>query len=110
MLHGGEHDRWDLEVRGGILGAARLLIGVEDHPGGKQLIRLRWWPEVPGRGPFLTLGLAALTVTAAHVHAWLASLLLGFGTLVPALNIVEQCMAAMAAMGVAVERLRSPNG
>jgi len=110
VLHGGEHDRWDLEVRGGILGAARLLIGVEDHPGGKQLIRLRWWPEVPGRGPFLTLGLAALTVTAAHVHAWLASLLLGFGTLVPALNIVEQCMAAMAAMRVAVERLRSPNG
>jgi len=110
VLHGGEHDRWDLEVRGGILGAARLLIGVEDHPGGKQLIRLRWWPEVPGRGPFLTLGLAALTVTAAHVHAWLASLLLGFGTLVPALNIVEQCMAAMAAMRGAVERLRSPNG
>jgi len=110
VLHGGEHDRWDLEVRGGILGAARLLIGVEDHPGGKQLIRLRWWPEVPGRGPFLTLGLAALTLIAAHVHAWLASLLLGFGTLVPALNIVEQCMAAMAAMRVAVERLRSPNG
>jgi len=36
--------------------------------------------------------------------------LLGFGTLVPALNIVEQCMAAMAAMRGAVERLRSPNG
>src|SRR5207245_64889 len=94
VLRGEEHDLWDLEVRGGILGAARLLMGVEDHPGGKQLIRLRWWPEVPGRGPFLTLGLAALTLIAAHVHAWLASLLLGFGTLVRALNIVAQCMPA----------------
>src|SRR5205823_4005900 len=41
VLRGEEHDRWDLEVRGGILGAARLLMAAEDHPDGKQLIRVR---------------------------------------------------------------------
>src|SRR5205823_3444057 len=45
VLRGGRHDRWDLEVRGGFFGAARLLLGVEDHPGGHQMLRLRWWPD-----------------------------------------------------------------
>jgi len=107
VLRGAEHDPWDLEVRGGILGAARLLIGLEDHPGGKQLIRLRWWPDVPGRGPVLALGFAGLTVAAARAGAWEAALCLGLGALLPALHMVEQCMAAMAAIRWAVARLRS---
>src|SRR5207249_1407804 len=47
VLRGERDARWDLEVRGGFLGAARLLMGVEEHAGGKQLVRLRWWPVVP---------------------------------------------------------------
>src|SRR5204862_178230 len=50
VLLGGEHDRWDLAVRSGFFGGARLLMGVEDHGGG-QLVRLRWWPYVPAFGP-----------------------------------------------------------
>ncbi|HYT82491.1 MAG TPA: glycosyltransferase [Gemmatimonadales bacterium] len=106
VLRGEEHDPWDLEVRGGILGAARLLMGVEDHPGSKQLIRLRWWPVAPERGPLLAAGLAALTVAAARADAWLAALFLGFGALLPAVHIVEQCMAAMAAIKQAVQQLQ----
>src|SRR3989449_7208553 len=47
VLRGGRVARWDLEVRGGFFGAARLLMGVEEHAGGKQLIRVRWWPVMP---------------------------------------------------------------
>src|SRR5437870_1264402 len=107
VLRGAEHDAWDLEVRGGILGAARVLMGLEDHPGAKQLVRLRWWPDIPGRGPILVLGFAGLTVAAAHAGAWLAALFLGFGTLLPALHIVEQCMAAMAAIRQTAGRLQN---
>ena len=107
VLRGAEHDAWDLEIRGGILGAARVLMGLEDHPAGKQLVRLRWWPEVPGRGPVLVLGLAGLTVAAARAGARLAALFLGFGTLLPALHIVEQCMAAMAAIRQTAGRLQN---
>src|SRR5439155_57576 len=92
VLCGDEHDGWDLEVRGGILGAARLLVGVEDHAGGKQLLRLRWWPKVPARGPLLALGLGALTFAAMQSHAWVPAVLLGLGALLPPLHIVEQCM------------------
>src|SRR2546425_694879 len=45
VVRGGEFDRWDIEVRGGILGGARVLAAVEDHGGGQQLVRLRAWPR-----------------------------------------------------------------
>jgi hypothetical protein len=106
VVRGGRHDRWDLEVRGGILGAARLLMGVEDHPRGQQLVRLRWWPQIPERGPILTLAFAALTVGAAQAHAWVAAAILGCGALLPALHVIEQCMAAMTTIGQAVEHMR----
>jgi len=107
VLRGDEHDSWDLEVRGGILGVARLVMGVEDHAGGKQMVRLRWWPRIPVRGPLLALAFAALTAAAADAQIWGAAVLLGLGALLPALHIVEQCMAAMATIREAVGRLQN---
>ena len=106
VLRGDELDTWDLEVRGGILGVARLVMGVEDHAGGKQLVRVRWWPKVPVRGPILALVFAALTAAAGHAHFWAAAGLLGLGAALPALHIVEQCMAAMATIGAAVTEVQ----
>jgi len=51
--------------------------------------------------------LAGLTVAAARAGARLAALFLGFGTLLPALHIVEQCMAAMAAIRQTAGRLQN---
>jgi O-antigen biosynthesis protein len=45
IARGGEYDRWDLEVRGGLLGAARLIAVVEEHQKGTQLVRFRVWPR-----------------------------------------------------------------
>src|SRR5207245_3137671 len=41
---GGEFDSWDLEVRGGALGRRRLLLAVEEHAAGEQLLRFRIFP------------------------------------------------------------------
>jgi len=106
VLRGGRHARWDLEVRGGFFGAARLLMGVEEHPGGKQLIRLRWWPFVPVRGPLLTLVFAGLTFGATRDHAWVAAAVLGVGALLFAWRTLEQCTAAMTTTQEAVAQLR----
>ncbi len=46
FLRGGDFDRWDLHVRGGLLGAARLRIAVEEHGGGRQLTRYLAWPRL----------------------------------------------------------------
>ena len=106
VLRGGRHARWDLEVRGGFFGAARLLMGVEEHSGGKQLIRLRWWPFVPVRGPLLTLVFAGLTFGATRDHAWVAAAILGLSALSFAWRTLEQCTAAMATSREAVAQLR----
>ena len=106
VLRGEEHDAWDLEVRGGILGVARLVMGVEDHAGAKQLVRLRWWPKIPPRGPILALGFAVLAAAAAQAQLWGAAVLLGLGAVLPTLHIVEQCMAGMATIKQTVEQLK----
>ena len=106
VLRGGRDGRWDLEVRGGSFGAARLLMGVEEHAGGKQLIRVRWWPVMPAAGPLLTLVFAGLTGGALGDQAWVAVALLGFGALLFAARALEQCSAATATIREIVDRLR----
>jgi GT2 family glycosyltransferase len=65
VRRGGDWDTWDLEVVGGALGVARLIVAVEDHGAGAQLQRYRWWPSVPSTGVALTLASATLAVAAA---------------------------------------------
>jgi O-antigen biosynthesis protein len=94
-LRGGDYDRWDLEVRGGRLGAARLRIAVEEHGAGRQLLRLRAWPRVAPAGLVVMLLFAALSVGAAFDGAsWVASALLGTGAAMLALRMLWECAAA----------------
>src|SRR2546429_7854036 len=62
---GGDYDRWDLEVRGGMFGATRVLVAVEEHGHGRQLLRLRPWPRGSPMGGAPTLVVAALSPTPA---------------------------------------------
>jgi GT2 family glycosyltransferase len=73
VLSGGNYDRWDLEVRGGTFGALRLLMAVEEHGQGCQLIRLRWWPRLSPPGLVLFLLGLFLTAAAAADRAWWAA-------------------------------------
>jgi hypothetical protein len=41
VRRGGDFDRWDLEVRGGLLGYIRAIGMIEEHGAGKQAFRLR---------------------------------------------------------------------
>jgi hypothetical protein len=45
VTRGGDTDRWDIQVRVGPLGSARLRIAVEEHGQGRQLVRYRVWPR-----------------------------------------------------------------
>jgi hypothetical protein len=75
-FRGGEFDRWDLQVRGGALGSARLLMAVEEHGGGRQLVRVRVWPRFSIDGLFVGIVVGGLSLAAGLDGAWAASAVL----------------------------------
>ena len=74
---GAEYDRWDLEIRVGVVGAARLRMGVEEHAGGAQLVRFRCWPKWSTGALVSSLLLAVLCLLAGRDEAWAAAGVLG---------------------------------
>jgi hypothetical protein len=88
-------ERWDLHVRGGLLGSARLRLGLEEYGGGRQLVRFRISPTVP---PVAVASVAVLMVAAASAEltgAWGASALLSITALALAAWLVRGCALAV---------------
>jgi GT2 family glycosyltransferase len=69
-IRGGDFDRWDLELRAGRLGAARLWMAVEEHGGGRQLARFRARPKYSVEALVAISSLLAIAAGAALSHAW----------------------------------------
>ncbi|MBD1847740.1 glycosyltransferase [Cyanobacteria bacterium FACHB-63] len=106
-LHGGDFDPWDLEIRGGLTGSARLLIAVEEHGGGKQLIRLRCWSRIAPAAIVILVLLASLTLFAAIDQAAIAFLILGSLTLGFGIAASWDCAIAMASYLKALQQVQS---
>jgi len=104
-LRGGNFDPWDLEVRGGLLGSARMFIAVEYHGDGRQLLRVRSWPRCSLTAAALTLVFAGLSLGAGHDGYWAACAALGGITLLLALRVVNECAAATDAFLGAVKEI-----
>ncbi|XGB42407.1 MAG: glycosyltransferase [Nodosilinea sp. LVE1205-7] len=45
-LYGDDFSAWDLEIRGGLMGSIQVLMAIEEHGAGKQLLRFRCWPKL----------------------------------------------------------------
>ena len=69
VRHGGDYDRWDMEVEVGALVRARLLMGIEEHGGGAQLVRLRLVPRCSAEAVILVTALGASLLAAGFNHA-----------------------------------------
>jgi len=96
VVHGGEYDRWDLEVQGGLLGASRMLMAVEDHGAGTQFVRFRSWPRFSRVAVVLTLFFALLSAGAAGDREWSAAVILGTITALLTLRTLEEAAGAEA--------------
>jgi len=103
VLRGGAHDRWDLDVRSGTLGSARLIMGVEDHALGKQLVRFRWWPRCSWAGLGPAVVFAAIGAGAALDGAWPAFAVLAAVPVALALRALQECSTATGAVARAIE-------
>jgi GT2 family glycosyltransferase len=97
VVRGGQFDRWDLEVRGGLFGTVRIHMTIEEHGAGRQMVRLR------SRARFTPLGLAAslvavvllaLALLAAFDRAWFPATTIGLTAVSLALRAVMDCAAA----------------
>jgi GT2 family glycosyltransferase len=100
VRRGGDYDRWDLEVRGGSLGGARVRMTIEEHGSGKQMARYRVWPRWASRARWAAGSLAAGAASAAAVgrtFAAVAAALAAVAVLAATWALV-QCGVAIAAV------------
>jgi GT2 family glycosyltransferase len=105
VIRGNEYDRWDLEVRAGLFGTVRMLMAIEEHGSGKQLVRLRSWPRFSVIGITLTLLFSALSIGAELQHALVASVILGVIATLPSIRMLQECGGAMASALYAIKKL-----
>jgi len=69
---GGQFDRWDLRLRWGPVGGARLLTAIEEHGAGRQYVRFRVCPALH-RGRLVAALSGSLALLAALDGSGLAS-------------------------------------
>ncbi len=74
---GGDYDDWDLEIRKGLFGGARLLLAVEEHAPGKQLLRFRLSQTYSRFATVLSLIFVSMSLAAASYGAWVQGIISG---------------------------------
>jgi hypothetical protein len=92
---GGDYDDWDIELCGG-MGDARLVMAVEEHGAGKEMLRFRYWMKLPTVVSVALGAGALLTILAATGDAWVAAGVIGLGVLVTAVFSLRQAARGMA--------------
>jgi len=92
---GGAYDRWDLRVRGGLVGGARVLVGVEEHGAGRQYVRVQINPVIP-RAAMILVAVFAMLSTLAWPEAKAVSIGFGAAALVAMITALTQCGWAIA--------------
>jgi glycosyltransferase involved in cell wall biosynthesis len=98
IARGGEYDRWDLEVRGGMLGSARLLMVIEEHGAGRQYLRMRLWPTAKPVIFVVACLFAGLAMRAALDLEWNAWALLNIPAIFLVWRTIYESAGAMAAL------------
>jgi hypothetical protein len=101
---GGVHDRWDLAVRGGLLGGALMRTLVEEHGRGRQLARARLWPRWSRALLVVLVVLALVAAEAASDGSWLAAGLLFVLSVLLAGRAAQESGAAVAVATDTFER------
>jgi O-antigen biosynthesis protein len=105
---GGDWDRWDLQVRGGLVGGARLRLAIEEHGAGRQLVRVRTWPRVERGALALWVLLVALAGLAAASGGSAATIALTTVAVAYGARVLYECGLASAAVRQALAHAFAP--
>ena len=104
IARGGPYDRWDLELAGGAIGSVRLLIAVEEHGAGRQLVRCRVSPHVARSGIWTAVVFLGLAGLAGLAHRWLAAGVLAALLAAIVVLVTWECASAEASALSVLER------
>ena len=113
LRRGREFDRWDLEVRIGFFGGAKLWALAEEHAAGKQLIRLRIKPTCKSAGLIILFGLTVDALVSYFDGLWLPTAVIAGIALVCAVETLREVGAAVAAFLSVLrmpEKITTPDG
>jgi GT2 family glycosyltransferase len=108
VTSGGDWDRWDVQVRGGLLGGARLRLAIEEHGAGRQLVRARWWPQAGWGSLTLCVLVSALALVAALSDGGTAAIALVALAGALWLRVAYECAVAGSAIRQALARTFAP--
>jgi GT2 family glycosyltransferase len=103
VFSGGDFERWDLHVRGGMLGSMRMRMAVEEHGSGRQLLRIRSWPRCSRIGLGVALGFGVLAAAAALSGAWIVAAVMGAVVAVIVASMVKDCATAAGVLRIVLE-------
>jgi hypothetical protein len=103
VASGDDFDAWDLEVRGGLFGRVRLLMAVEEHGAGRQMVHYRLRPQLNRIAVLFTLMFGVVAIGAGIDGAWFTA---GFSMLLAALVFVWTQTDSGFAMGTVSTALR----
>jgi hypothetical protein len=105
VARGSAFERWDLEVRIGNFGAARVRMAVEEHGRGRQFFRFRVWPCWSRFGVQAAVLLAAAAAYVGAMEDVAASILFAAPAAWVVTRIVSESAAAQAiALGTLAAR------
>jgi O-antigen biosynthesis protein len=93
VRRGSDFDPWDLEISS-VLSSLRLQMTVEEHGGGKQLVRFRTWVAIHPMLSVILFAFILLAVLAAMDRMWPVAAMLLFICLILAAHPLRQCCLA----------------
>jgi hypothetical protein len=94
VTRGGDFDRWDLEIRGGLFGSVAAQVAIEEHGAGRQLVRVRSRPRVPATSLFVGAFILAIAVAALLDSAYVAAAFSFAMVALLAWRTMDDCKAA----------------
>ena len=105
---GGDFDWWDLSAHSGLAGAVRVQMTVEEHGGGKQMVRFRAQPRPSWVALIVTVVFISLAVgAAADEHQVVCGILVLIG-LIAGTRVFHECDVACGVVRSAVEQMETP--
>ncbi len=96
VSRGGDFDRWDLRVQTGFSSLVQVFMTIEEHGGGKQLVRFRCRPQAVMSVRVLVYSLSALALLAAFDHNRIGFAALGLVAALLAARAFRECGAVTA--------------